>query len=275
MRKNVIPIAAFEEHRSTSRVLDVLELLAGADEAGYTLTELAERIGAPKSSLFPLVHTLRTRRFLQLDEGTGRYTIGLAAFAVGTVFLNSHSLMEHIRNEMRSVALRCNEICQMGVPDGTQVLYVMKEDSPNPIQLISHVGKRLPMYCTSLGKAILMGYSQAQLEGLFPDSSSLRPMTPNTIVNRDQLFRQLEEMRATGFASELAESNESICCQAVPLTLEGRTVAALSVSIPLFRCDDEKIALARQCLSEAKQNIEALLPQPDMAREFKSFLEQR
>ena len=63
------------QHRATARVLDILESLSGSEE-GLTLTELSQALDAPKSSLFPIVHTLEERRYLRQDDGTGRYTMG-------------------------------------------------------------------------------------------------------------------------------------------------------------------------------------------------------
>lgn len=60
-----------EQHRATARVLDILEHLAVKKE-GLTLTELAQELEAPKSSLFPIVHTLEERRYLRQNRETGR-----------------------------------------------------------------------------------------------------------------------------------------------------------------------------------------------------------
>ena len=53
------------EHRATSRVLDILEMLSSSN-SGYTLTEIAKQINAPKSSIFPIIHTLEERHYISL-----------------------------------------------------------------------------------------------------------------------------------------------------------------------------------------------------------------
>ena len=73
------------QHRATARVLDILESLSGSEE-GLTLTELSQALDAPKSSLFPIVHTLEERRYLRQDDGTGRYTMGPRALVLGAAF---------------------------------------------------------------------------------------------------------------------------------------------------------------------------------------------
>ena len=69
------------QHRSTARVLDILELVA-ANPSTCTQADICRILEAPKSSLFPILHTLTDRHFLELDERS-RYRIGSAAWAVG------------------------------------------------------------------------------------------------------------------------------------------------------------------------------------------------
>lgn len=77
------------EHRSTSRVLDILELISSEGVNGFTLSEIASRLNAPKSSLSPIIHTMHARHFLRCDPNSGRYFIGLSAFTVGCLSLTT------------------------------------------------------------------------------------------------------------------------------------------------------------------------------------------
>ena len=101
------------QHRATARVLDILESLSGSEE-GLTLTELSQALDAPKSSLFPIVHTLEERRYLRQDDGTGRYTMGPRALVLGAAFSADRGLAP-ITQVMKEVASKCQETCQMGI----------------------------------------------------------------------------------------------------------------------------------------------------------------
>ena len=69
-----------QEHRSTMRALSIFELLAlGDNSEGYTLTEIATKLRAPKSSISPIIHTLTTNRYLKYNSDTARYSIGRRA----------------------------------------------------------------------------------------------------------------------------------------------------------------------------------------------------
>ena len=81
-----------EQHRATSRILDLLELLSGADGAGYTLTELSQALHIPKSSLFSIIHTLEERRYVHCDKHSGQYSIGVSAYVLGASFPAEQSL---------------------------------------------------------------------------------------------------------------------------------------------------------------------------------------
>lgn len=242
------------DHRPTSRVLDILELLA-AHPQGLSLTEIAEAIQAPKSSIFPVIHTMLDRKFIISDKYTSKFTVGISAFCVGESYSSTKNVLQFINTEMKNIVDQINEICQMGILDLSKVLYVAKVDSKEAIRLQSYVGKRLPAYCTALGKALLCNHSMEQLQSLFPDG--LVPYTQNTISTLELLKKELNITQITGYATETEELTEHIFCLAVPLVAEGKIIAALSVSMPCFRASEVKKAITKEVLSQAKDNIEA------------------
>ena len=90
-----------EQHRATARVLDIVESLSEVQE-GLTLTELAVALKAPKSSLFPIVHTLEQRKYIMCDAGSGKYRLGLRTYIIGAS-CTSQSGFEPLINIMNSV----------------------------------------------------------------------------------------------------------------------------------------------------------------------------
>lgn len=247
---------AQEQHRSTARVLDILEYLASSKDGGHTLTELALALDAPKSSLFPIIHTLLSRKYIQLDRRSGCYYIGISSYALGASFSANQSAMDFILTVMESIVESCEETCQLGVLDREKVLYIRKVDSPQPIRMISHVGNRLPANGTAIGKALLSGLSDEEVTELY--AGGLPRLTDHTIVDLSVLLDQLREIRKTGIAWEREESTDQLCCWAVPLCKKGQVFAALSVSVPLFRCSDTSKALVLNSLFKAKREIELM-----------------
>lgn len=249
------------EHRPTSRVLDILELLANNQE-GLSLTEIAEAIDAPKSSILPLMHTMAQRKFIFFNAHTYKYSIGIGSFCVGSAYTSNMNALQFIKSEMKYIVKKTNEICQMGIFDRGQVLYVAKVDSDDPIRIISYVGKRLPAYCTALGKALLCQKNIDDLRELYPDG--LKEYTPNTITDFEVLAEQLKVVRKTMVATENGEANEQSYCLSVPLFKGDDILAAISVSIPLFRMTDEKTELIKSLLLETKVKIETFFREHDI-----------
>lgn len=250
---------AVEQHRSTARILDILECLLSQQE-GMTLTELAMGLDAPKSSLFPIVHTMEERRYLRQDKMSGRYFLGASVYVLGSAFDLEHR-MEEIVHVMKWVVDTCGETCQLGVQDHKNVLYIAKEDSTQAIRMISKVGNRLPANSTALGKALLSGLEDEKISELFRDG--LPRMTSNTIVDLDELLDQINEIRQGKIAYEREESTAQLACWALPLRRKNSVIAAISVSVPLFRCEDGKQELVESCLRKAQSEIEAFTEKPD------------
>ncbi|PRR70589.1 IclR family transcriptional regulator [Clostridium thermopalmarium] len=244
------------EHRPTSRVLDILELLAFSS-GGYTLTEIASAINAPKSSIFPVIHTLLQRKFITIDKQTSKYTIGINTFAVGSSYLENLNVLNFITEEMQLIVDKCLETCQLGVLDKDKVLYIAKVDSPEPIRLISSVGKKLPAYCTALGKALLCDCSLSELLALYPNG--LEPYTENTITDFNVLYGQLCDIKKTNIAMDIQEVTDQIQCISVPIRKDKQVVLALGVSIPAYRATSEKFELLERLLLQSKTKIEVLL----------------
>lgn len=243
-----------EQHRATARVLDILESLSGSEE-GLTLTELSQALHAPKSSLFPIVHTLEERRYLRQDHGTGRYTVGPGALVLGAAFSADRGLAPIVQ-VMKDVVDKCQETCQLGILDQGNVLYVEREDSTQAIRLISWVGTRLPANATAIGKALLSGLTDEEVRALY--AQGLPRLTEQTIANLEELLVQLREIRAGALATEREESTDQLACWAAPLRRQGKVFAALSISVPLFRCQPEKIELVCRSLRAAQQEIEKM-----------------
>lgn len=249
-----------EQHRPTLRVLGVLERLAASEE-GETLTQLSQALDVPKSSLFPVIHTLEERRYLHQDTMTGRYVVGPSAYALGAS-LSTGRGMAPVVQIMEALVARCQETCQLAILDQENVFYVEKVESNQTIRTITHVGDRRPANATALGKALLSGLKEEEIRALYP--AGLPRLTDHTVTDMDVLLAQLEPVRNGGFALEEGESTAELTCCALPLRQQdGRVFAAISVATPLFRATEEKQELIRTCLLEARQAIELLAERRD------------
>ena len=240
-------------HKPTLRTLAVLELISTNDQR-YTLSEISRSLGISTSTLFPILRTLREERYLGFDEKTQTYSLGTRLFEIGSRVQNSHVYQE-ISGIMNGVVEACGETCHFGRLDRGNVLYLAKVESNQPIRMYCAIGKRLPAYGTAIGKALLKGYSLEDLKSLYPEG--LKPLTANTITDFEKLHTQLHSNDIFLYESE--ESDESICCVAVPIYWQGAVVAACSVAVPIFRYNEAKQAVAKNALKEALIKFEQMI----------------
>lgn len=235
------------EHKPTLRIIEILNLISSKRQ-GCRLSELSACLGIPMGTLSPIMHTLREKKYLSFDEQAQTYSLGIRLFEIGSRYMQCSNSFEDMTVIMQEMVQRCGETVHLAVLDGPNVLYVAKVDSTEPIRMYSAIGKRLPAYSTAVGKALMADYTEEDLHRLYPEG--LQALTGHTITDFAVLAAQLREVREKKMAYEREESNEMICCTARPIFKNGAAVAAMSITIPLFRWTEEKQAFIERLLNE-------------------------
>lgn len=249
------------DHKPTTRVLDILEFLASNPD-GLSLTEISNLISAPKSTILPIIRTMANRKFVFFNKSTYKYSIGINSFCIGSTYTHNTNILELIKKEMKYIVENADEICQMGILENDKVLYIAKVDSNNPIRIVSYVGKKIPAYCTALGKSLLCEKSLDELIALY--GNNMISFTKNTITDIHTLYDELLEIKNTKISFEYGEINEETYCISTPLYKDQSLVAAISVSIPFFRMNPQKTELVKKLLLESKYKIEQILSENDI-----------
>ena len=259
----------FLPHKPTERVLDILELLS-QNHDGLPLSKIASLLSIPKGTLSPIIHTLNKRNFLSYNSDAGPYSISLHAYLVGETFASQKSAFQYVHEQMSAIVNRIDEICQLGILDQGNVLYISKVDSKEPIRLLSYVGKKLPAYATALGKALISPLNESDLRQLYP--MGLHPLTPYTITDFHVLAQELDTIKTSSIAHEKEESMAHLECFAVPLFSGAELIASISVSVPMFRLSNDKSETIKQTLLSSKQAIESYFASQSISK--KTFLSQ-
>lgn len=244
-------------HRSTTRILDMLELIASESDKKMTLTNISNHLDAPKSSIHPMLQTLVLRGYLNYNETTYIYSIGALCFEIGCKYIDSGNLSSDIDEILDNITKNCQETCHLAELSGSEVFYLHKKDSPKSIRMFSSPGKRLAAYATSLGKALLSSMSDEEVKQLYP--RGLYAITEKTITSMDELLQQLHQVKETGFAFEVEESNQHIRCIAVPIMVHDKARYAISVAVPVFRYTVEKEKQIQGLLFQARKELEKKL----------------
>ncbi|HRE28289.1 MAG TPA: IclR family transcriptional regulator [Anaerolineales bacterium] len=233
--------------KSALRVLDVFELLVQHPD-GLALSQICTALDVPKSSAHALLRTLVSRGYLRVGRRERTYRLGPALFEIGSAYLSSTDLVSDGQVIVSEIARTCDETVHLAVLDGSDVLYLVKEEGTRTVRMVSAVGKRFPAYGTGVGKVLLSFLSDDDLAQRFPTGANLPALTPRTITDPQTLRAELATIRARGYAFDHEESTPGLCCVAAPVYgATGGVVAGVSVSVPNVRFSpgrrDELLAL--------------------------------
>ena len=142
-------------NRTTQRTVEILKLISRNPE-GITLDEICARLDLPKTSAYDIVTTLVEMGMANVKKGAKQiYTIGLAAYRIGINYTNNLDFLGIIEPELKAFSRSVGKTVFFGVRSDHDVVYICKFEPENPIITTATVGTKNPMYCTSLGKAIL------------------------------------------------------------------------------------------------------------------------
>ena len=172
---------------------------------------------------------------------------------VGTAFVDGDPVVALTAAVLDALVAELDETVHLGRLDGTDIVYLAKRESTQQLRLFSAVGRRLPAYTTALGKALLAGLPDDQLDDHLP--ARLQPMTEATITDRRQLRTCLAEIRERGWSSDEGENAVGIACVAVPLPLAEPPCDALSCSVPAMRFGPERRRDTLAALMRARDTI--------------------
>jgi DNA-binding IclR family transcriptional regulator len=243
------PSASDAGVKSARRALEILEQLT-RDPRPVGFAELADELGYPRSSLHGLLATLTDMGWVELDERTRTYGLGLRAWEAGRAYLHGRDLVERARPYMERVRDELDETVQLAVLDGPEVVYVGRVDGSHRLVTSYTVGGRVTAHASAGGKALLSLLDPEELERRF-GGVRLERYTPQTITNARQFRAELAETRRRGYGVDAEEYTVGVRCIAMPVfDHEGEPVAALSVSVPTVRFDAKRQNRALAVLTE-------------------------
>ncbi|MDQ0379795.1 IclR family transcriptional regulator [Amycolatopsis thermophila] len=239
------------------KALRVLSLL-GEHPDGVGLSELARRAGYPVSTTHRLLSSLQDQGFARSDPGSKRYVLGLRLFELGQRVSHARGFAGVALPVLRSLTEQTGEPTLMAVLDGHEQVYVHSVHGPRQIQIRGEPGRRGPLHCTSMGKC-LVAFSPRREE--LVSELELAPLAPRTITARDEFAREVESVRARGYAVADEEHEPGIRAVGVPvLGPDGFAIAALSTAAPAYRMSMGELEAFVPALRAAARELGAVLP---------------
>jgi DNA-binding IclR family transcriptional regulator len=217
---------------AATRALKVLRFLT-AQPGPVPMERIAKAVGLPRSSTYHLLKAMIAEGFVTHLAEERRYGLGVAAFETGSAYLRHDPLERLARPLLAQLVADVGHTAHLGVLHGRELVYLLKEQPPHPVTIVTDIGVRLPATLTASGRALLAGLPAAQVRALFPGPEAFVDRTgrgPRTLV---QLRRLLAAERRQGYAledSHITTGFASVATAAYDHT--HRPVAAFGVTFP-------------------------------------------
>lgn len=240
--------------QSVSRSLRILEAL-GRDGKPQSLAEITAAVKLPKTTVHRLLETLQYEGYVEQNPVTRQLLLSSKILELAASFLGRFDVREVARPLLMELWQRSQETVHLGLIDGSEVLYVEKLDSPHTIRMYSKIGRRAPLHCTGLGKALLANLPAEELERIL-EQQEFQRFTENTLVDRADLLQELANIRSRGVAFDNEEHEKNVRCVAAPVfDAQGQVNSAISIAGPAFRMTPERQQDLEPYVVEAAQKI--------------------
>jgi IclR family KDG regulon transcriptional repressor len=234
------------------RAFAILERLSR--DRSLSLEELYRSARLAKPTLYRFLLTLQALGYVRRDE-QDRWAMTLKLFNTGSRAIDHLDLHAAARPVAQELADALGETVHMGVLEADAAVYVLKIESKHTLRMFSRVGRRIPLYCTAIGK-VLLAHAPPEERSAFLKAVQLIPHTPRTVTSRPELEAELEKTRRQGYALDVEEHEVGIRCIGAPVfDYTGEVVAALSASWPTFRFPADGVAPAAEAVRTAAARI--------------------
>jgi IclR family transcriptional regulator, pca regulon regulatory protein len=238
---NVDPAAASRDStfvQSLERGLAVIRAF-DAEHPRLTLSEVARITGLTRAAARRFLLTLVALGYVRHD---GReFSLRPRVLELGYAYLSAQTLPEVVVPHLETLVGKVNESSSVSVLDGDDVVYIARVPTKRIMAVVIAVGTRFPAYATSMGRVLLAGLPDRELDA-YLRRVRLRPLTERTVTDPRQLRAALLAVREQGYAVVDQELEEGLRSAAAPLhDVDGSVAAAVNVSVHASRATVEQL----------------------------------
>ncbi|MBN2910845.1 IclR family transcriptional regulator [Polycladomyces sp. WAk] len=247
-----------QEHLLSS-VKNALRILRSfsLEEPEKKVTDLAASLGLGKSTVSRLLATLASEGFVAKDPETQKYRLGLTILHLNTIVTSNLEINRESLPILQRLVNEIGETAHIAVMDGLDVVYLNRVECKHPVQILSHVGRRNPVHCTSSGKVILAHQEENLIEQVI--EKGLEKYTVKTITDPDDFRDILKTVKEQGYAISIEELREGVASVAAPIRdYTGKVVYAISVIGPIHRMNPHNTTIINKVKNAAKEISERL-----------------
>lgn len=217
--------------QSINRALTIVHELSKSKSQGLSLSELAEKLDLPVSTVYRIVQNLVQWQYLAEKED-GNYSLGFALLTLGNIVKENLTLTSFARKHMEELNQLTSETIYLALLDrnNNEVIYADKVDSRRNIKLAAGIGSRNFIHSTANGKCLVSRLNKDRIRKML-EGKGMPALTATTITSVDQFLTEIESVNQSGYALDDLENENGVRCVAAPIVdYTGNVVAAISIS---------------------------------------------
>lgn len=211
-----------------NRIFEIIEYLA-KQENGVGITQIAAALGLAKSTVHRILSGLLAQNYVAKNNASGKYTLGYKFIAIAGEYLNRLDLRSAGSPFVIRLAKELGVTSHIAILRDNTAMYIEKIEAYTSFCSYSAIGKTIRLYCSSLGKALLLGFSDKEFEEYIANTV-FEKITPATI-SKEELIKEIKEARWSLITYDRAEHEEEVYCLGAPIfDYSGKVIAAISIS---------------------------------------------
>jgi IclR family pca regulon transcriptional regulator len=204
-----------------------------------TIADVARETGLTRAAVRRFLHTLE--RLGYVGQREGRFYLRPRVLELGYAYLSSLSIAEIAQEHLVRLAEQLHESCSASVLDGNDIVYVARAQTTRIMTITLAVGSRIPAYAAAMGRVLLAGLPDAELED-YLSSAELHPLTGRTVTVPGELRHVIQDTRRCGYAIVDQELEVGVRSAAVPVhDASGKVVAAINATAHASRVSVDRL----------------------------------
>lgn len=252
-----------EENKVTAVERTMLILETIAKNKKIILSDIAKQTKIHKSTVFRFLNTLEDLGYIAKTPKDEQYFLTSKMNNFHSTSSIEGILLEEGVQIVETIARHTKETVHLAKLNNGKLTYLHKIESTQTLRVstASQIMGEAPLYCTGLGKAMLAFLDEKEILDIV-DNMTFEKFTDTTITDKESLLKELTKIRKQGYALDNEEHEIGIMCIASPILVRNKPVAAISISAPVQRIQNNihKYSILIESLIETFQERIQNLP---------------
>lgn len=246
--------------RTVLGALEVMEYLGSYDGEPVRLTDISRDLHFPKTRVYRILSTLAQKKYVWQDPTTHGYTLSLRTWLLGRHTNVYRFLTSIVEPYVDDLAAKSQETSIFAILDDTKAVHLYVSQTLNPVLAYIKEGSRVPLHASATGKAILSKLGSEYINQMLPPE--LERFTAHTIVDRNKLIQEIENVQQMKYAMGVDEISEGLSGVAAASVIGKQMIYwAIGISGPTSRISSDHLHELGQLAVNAVDEIDQKLNQ--------------